>query len=143
MATALKFFTGELSPHLYPQPVEYKDSKKRRLFMDELTEDDRRIVLDFLNLKKHRIISDAIMGRGALKADYVLVTERDTDKYRWIIVDITTACDHYSTGNVGMTPRGSLKIGRITAQRKGGTPDPESLQFKMNPLHLFELGHDQ
>ncbi|WP_277632304.1 hypothetical protein [Avrilella dinanensis] len=24
------------------------------------------------------------------------------------------------------------------AQRKGGTPDPKSLQFKLNPLDLFE-----
>lgn len=26
----------------------------------------------------------------------------------------------------------------MTAQRKGGTPDPKSLQFKLNPLDLFE-----
>jgi len=38
-----------------------------------------------------------------------------------------------------MNPRASLKIGKITMQRKGGTPDPTSLQFKMNPLELFEL----
>ncbi len=35
---------------------------------------------------------------------------------------------------VKMIPRGSLKIGRVTMQRKGGTPDPTSLQFKINPL---------
>jgi len=34
--------------------------------------------------------------------------------------------------------RGSLKIGRVTMQRKGGTPDPTSLRFKINPLALFE-----
>lgn len=39
--------------------------------------------------------------------------------------------------DVILSPRGSLKIGRITMQRKGGTPDPTSLQFKMNPLELF------
>ncbi len=26
----------------------------------------------------------------------------------------------------------------MTVQRKGGTPDPTSLQFKLNPLDLFE-----
>jgi len=41
-------------------------------------------------------------------------------------------------GEVLLSPRGSLKIGRITMQRKGGTPDPTSLQFKMNPLELFD-----
>jgi len=24
-------------------------------------------------------------------------------------------------------------------QRKGGTPDPTSLQFKLNPLEIFEI----
>jgi len=49
-----------------------------------------------------------------------------------------TYCNFYSQGEVGMSPRGSLKIGRVTMQRKGGTPDPTSLQFKINPLALFE-----
>ncbi len=33
--------------------------------------------------------------------------------------------------------KGSLYIGKITMQRKGGTPDPESLQFKISPNSLF------
>jgi len=36
-------------------------------------------------------------------------------------------------------PRESIHIGKITLQRKGGTPDPTSLQFKINPLGLFDL----
>ena len=80
------------------------------------------------------------MGRGALKSDYVLVTEKDEDRYRWTIADIATVCNFYSQGEVEVSPRGNLKIGRITLQRKGGTPDPTSLQFKCNPLALFALG---
>lgn len=30
-----------------------------------------------------------------------------------------------------------LPIDKVTMQRKGGTPDPTSLQFKINPLELF------
>lgn len=41
-------------------------------------------------------------------------------------------------GDVEVTNRGNLKVGRMTVQRKGGTPDPKSLQFKLNPLDLLE-----
>ena len=37
-----------------------------------------------------------------------------------------------------LSGKGGLIIGRISAQRKGGTPDPTSLQFKFKPLDLFE-----
>jgi R.HinP1I restriction endonuclease len=47
--------------------------------------------------------------------------------------------DTFSKGQVRLSPRGSLKIGKITIQRKGGTPDPTSLQFKINPLELFKV----
>ena len=80
------------------------------------------------------------MSRGALKSDYVLVTEKDEDRCQWTIADIATVCNFYSQGEVEVSPRGNLKIGRITLQRKGGTPDPTSLQFKFNPLTLFALG---
>lgn len=53
--------------------------------------------------------------------------------------DINTTCNFYARGEVQMSPRGSLKIGKITMQRKGGTPDPTSLQFKLNPLEIFEI----
>jgi len=69
-----------------------------------------------------------------------LVTRKDTqnrDKIDWVLKDINTTCNFYAQGEVKMSPRGSLKIGRVTMQRKGGTPDPTSLQFKINPLELF------
>jgi len=42
--------------------------------------------------------------------------------------------------NVRITEKGSLKIGRITMQRKGGDAGRETskmLQFKINPMELF------
>ncbi|MCD4745427.1 MAG: hypothetical protein K8R58_03925 [Bacteroidales bacterium] len=45
----------------------------------------------------------------------------------------------YGSGDVVISPRGSLHIGKITAQRKGGTPDPTKLQFKFKPCELFHL----
>lgn len=41
-----------------------------------------------------------------------------------------------------MTPRGSLKIGRITVQRKGGDNGRKTanmLQFKINPTEIFNI----
>lgn len=48
---------------------------------------------------------------------------------------------HYSFGNVELSPRGSIKIGKITMQRKGGDGGRETanmLQFKINPAELFD-----
>lgn len=137
LADILKFFTGEKSPENYEPHVKNKDA--RRLFINELHSLDQEVIINFFVKNKHLIISDTIMGRGALKSDYVLVTEKDGGNYRWIIADIASVCNFYCQGAVQVTPRGSLKIGRITAQRKGGTPDPTSLQFKFNPLELFQL----
>ena len=50
--------------------------------------------------------------------------------------------NHFNNGCIEITPRGSLKIGRITMQRKGGDggrPSANMLQFKINPAELFEL----
>jgi len=48
--------------------------------------------------------------------------------------------DFFGAGEVKLSPRGSLSIGEITMQRKGGTPDPTKLQFKIKPCELFKLG---
>lgn len=43
---------------------------------------------------------------------------------------------------VEFSPKGSLKIGKITMQRKGGDGGRDSakmLQFKLNPCELFEI----
>jgi len=46
----------------------------------------------------------------------------------------------FGKGEVTISPKGSLYIGKITLQRKGGTPDPTKLQFKIKPCQLFSLG---
>lgn len=45
----------------------------------------------------------------------------------------------FGNGEVKISPRGSLYIGKITMQRKGGTPDPTKLQFKIHPCDLFKM----
>ncbi len=55
---------------------------------------------------------------------------------------INVAINHYSEGNVEITNRGNLKIGKITMQRKGGDGGRETanmLQFKVDPIELFDI----
>ena len=40
-------------------------------------------------------------------------------------------------GKVELIKRGSFKVGKIVVQRKGGTTDPTSFQFKFSPLDMF------
>ena len=74
---------------------------------------------------------------GSMTARGGFLNEKDICE-KWVLKHINFVLNHYSQGDVEVTPRGSLKIGRVTMQRKGGTPDPTSLQFKINPLSLFE-----
>lgn len=49
---------------------------------------------------------------------------------------------HYGQGEVEISPRGSIKLGRVTIQRKGGDNGRETanmLQFKIDPTELFEI----
>jgi hypothetical protein len=53
------------------------------------------------------------------------------------------AVKFYSEGPVEITRAGSLKIGRVTMQRKGGDGGRETakmLQFKIDPVQLFDAG---
>lgn len=136
IANLLKLFTGEIKPSDLQQKT-IKDS--RRINFQEMTEENRGSIIAFFTKNKHQIINDMFQGRGALKADWMLVTCKNKDgTLTWVLKDIIMVCNFYSQGEVNISPRGSLKIGKVTMQRKGGTPDPTSLQFKCNPLELFK-----
>ena len=49
---------------------------------------------------------------------------------------------HYPQGPVRMSPQGSINLGRIGVQRKGGDNSRETadmLQFKIDPTELFDI----
>lgn len=49
---------------------------------------------------------------------------------------------YFGNGEVRISPRGSLKIGHITIQRKGGDGGRDTanmLQFKIDPTDLFDI----
>lgn len=49
--------------------------------------------------------------------------------------------NHFGNGEISITKKGNLKIGKIGMQRKGGDNGRKSaqmLQFKLDPADLFE-----
>ncbi len=139
----LKLFTGELDPKKYSRKTGIKKFRdKRRLFLDEMSESVQNKIVRFFERNRIIIISDIIKGRGGLSADWMLVTRlnRESGTTTWTLRDINVVMNFFGSGEVCISPRGSLYIGRITMQRKGGTPDPTKIQFKIKPCQLFNLG---
>ncbi len=134
--TLLKYYTGELKP--------YRDDTKdkRRMFMDEFTKEEQKEILEWFEKNKMLIILDIVKGRGKFSAEWILVAQKYGEIDRWILKPINVAINHYSEGNVEISNRGNLKLGRITMQRKGGDGGRETanmLQFKVDPIELFNV----
>lgn len=134
--TLLQYFTGELKP--------YKSGTKSngRMFITEFTDDEQQSLISWISDNKTLIVTDIIKGRGKFCAEWVLVAQKVNSNARWVLKNINEAIQHYSSGNVELSPRGSIKIGKITMQRKGGDGGRETanmLQFKINPAELFDI----
>ncbi|MBS3156564.1 type II restriction endonuclease [Candidatus Woesearchaeota archaeon] len=132
----LKLFTGKTEPknkELLRDP--------RRMFLTEMNSQDQNRVINFFEKNKILIISDILKGRDKFAADWMLVIlKKDNKGYEWALKDINTVMNIFGQGNVRITEQGSLKIGEISMQRKGGDAGRESakmLQFKINPCLLF------
>ena len=88
---------------------------------------------------KTLVLWDIIKGRGQFAAEWMLVIQK-VGNVRWVLKPINFVLNHYGEGKVSITQRGSLKIGRVTVQRKGGDGGRKTanmLQFKVNPAELF------
>ena len=134
----LKKFTGEIKPKEFN-----KVRGRRRFFMDEFPEKERENLINFFKKNKIKVIADIIRGNGKFSADWILVTKHNKrkDETNWILGDINYAMNVFGNGGVIMSPQGSLYIGRVTMQRKGGDAGRETanmLQFKIKPCDLFK-----
>lgn len=130
----LKLFTGEIKP----MKSGLRDA--RRMFLDEMNKDEQKKIIDFFTKNKFLIVSDILKGRGKFSAGWMLVVLTIENKSRWVLKSINHVMNVFGDGEVKITSRGSLKIGRITMQRKGGDagrPTSNMLQFKINPVELF------
>lgn len=132
----LKLFTGEILP---AAKSGLKD--KRRMFLNEMEADDQTKVINFFNKNKILVVSDILKGRDKFPAGWMLVALITKAESRWTLKSINYAMNVFADGEVRITSRGSLKIGKITMQRKGGDGGRDSakmLQFKINPAVIFE-----
>ena len=130
----LKLFTGEIKP----TKKKLKDS--RRMLLSEFENEDQQKIIDFLKNNKILIISDLLKGRGEFSADWVLVILKANRESKWVLKSINEAMNVFGNGDIRITERGSLRIGTILMQRKGGDNGRNTakmLQFKINPVELF------
>ncbi len=136
IVTILKHFTGELSPYIQNT----KDN--RRMFINELSIQEQKALLSFLNNNQMLIISDILKGRGEFSAEWMLVIIRDEEPIKWILKSINEVLNFFGNGEIKISPKGSISIGKITMQRKGGDngrPSANMLQFKIDPIKLLEI----
>lgn len=131
----LKVFTGEM----VPKKSGLKDS--RRMLLSEMDENDRAKIIEFFTKNKILVISDILKGRGKFSAGWMLVALITKNESKWVLKSINHVMNTFANGSVRVTKQGSLKIGNITMQRKGGDNGRDSakmLQFKINPAMLFD-----
>jgi len=132
----LKTFTGEI------MPTKKKLKDPRRMLLSEMDESDQNKVIKFFEDNKILVVSDILKGRGEFSADWVLVILKFNAESKWTLKSINEAMNLFGNGDVRITSQGSLKIGKIGMQRKGGDAGRDSakmLQFKINPVELFNI----
>ncbi len=133
----LRYFVGEIQPKIA------NPRDKRRMFFDEFTSQEQNLVIKWFNENKTLILNDILKGRGQFASEWFLVIlKTKEDDLRWALKPINEVINFYD-GDIRFSPRGSLMIGKITMQRKGGDGGRDSakmLQFKLNPCELLEKG---
>jgi len=132
----LKRYTGEVAPDI-------KNPKdKRRMFLNEFSDLEQSIIINWLKKNQSLIVSDILKGRGKFAAEWMLVAQKTEKNARWTLKPMNFCLNYFGNGPIVISPRGTMKIGRITMQRKGGDngiETAEMLQFKINPAELFDL----
>ncbi len=132
---ALKLFTGEI------KPTRGNLRDQRRMFLDEMDTQTQKLIVDFFSENKILIVSDILKDSDEFPVNWVMVVlKKKSENPEWVLKHINHVLNMFGGGEVRITNRGSLKIGKITMQRKGGDGGRETskmLQFKINPKELF------
>lgn len=130
----LKKYTGENKPNIA------KPRDKRRMFMNEFSKKEQNSVIAWIEKNKILILNDIIKGRGKFAAEWMLVAQKINKNAKWILKPINYCINFFGQGEVMITEKGNIRIGKITMQRKGGDGGRQTanmLQFKINPCELF------
>ncbi len=136
LETILKLFVGEI----LSDRTDLRDS--RRMFFDEMDAESQNKIVQFFTDNKVLIVSDILKGRGKFSAEWMLVAQKADSDARWVLKNMNEVINHFSSGDVIIKPRGSLQIGRIGMQRKGGDggrKTAQMLQFKIDPTEVFNI----
>ena len=111
------------------------------MFLNEMDAQTQKLIVDFFSENKILIVSDILKGSDELPANWMMVVlKKKNENPEWVLKHINHVLNVLGSGEVRITDRGSLKIGKITMQRKGGDAGRETskmLQFKIIPLDLF------
>ena len=132
----LEYFTGE------KLPFKPNTRDNRRMFLNEMETKQQDAVINWFAQNKTLILSDIIKGRGQFSAEWVLVAQKVATNSRWVLKNINEVLQHYALGKVEMSPRGSISLGSVLVQRKGGDGGRDTakmLQFKLDPTSLFDI----
>lgn len=132
----LRYFVGETKPKYS------KTRDRRRMFLDEFSESEQKTIINYFTKNQPMIMNDILKGRGQFASEWMLVIQAlQGMELKWVLKPINEVINYYS-GEVKISPRGSLNIGGVLMQRKGGDGGRESakmLQFKINPCELFDM----
>lgn len=135
IVSILKLYTGEEKPTIN------NPKDKRRMFANEFTDVEQKLILDWLKKYQSLIISDILKGRGKFAAEWMLIAQKVDKNARWILKPMNFCMNFFGNGEIKITDRGNFKIGRVTMQKKGGDGGRNTarmLQFKINPAELFD-----
>ena len=103
--------------------------------MDSKTQ---KTIIDFFSKNKILIVSDILKGNDEFSADWMMVVlKKKKENPEWVLKHINYVLNFFGGGKVRITNKGSLKIGKIIMQRKGGDAGRETskmLQFKISKI---------
>lgn len=133
----IKKFTGEIQSIL-------REKSQSRIFFNEMSEVEQKRVIDWFQENKILVLCDIFKGRGKYTAEWLLVYQKLSSGEilnSWVLKNINEVINFYGQGEILITERGSLRMGKITIQRKGGDAGKDTanmLQFKFDPCLLFD-----
>jgi R.HinP1I restriction endonuclease len=129
----LELFVGKVKPKI-------NNSKTpKRMFLTEFSETDQQLIVEFFERNRIMVLSDIIKGRGQFAAEWMLVVQKIKDEVKWTLGAMNEVLNIFNQGSVEITKQGSLRIGKVGLQRKGGDGGRDSanqMQFKINPMEI-------
>ena len=83
-------------------------------YVNGITNDEQKLVVDFIRANQSLIVSDILKGRGQFSAEWMLVILKIKEKQlKWALKPMNFCLNLFGNGGVEITKQGSVKIGNI------------------------------